>query len=272
MSEDAYSTTEGGKIRGKFSASLSKLSSKVKQAVPGKYKKAEAHGDDISVPPMTKGISNEFPSALSDMLRMSFTEAPVTADDFDELCEEEDIEEEDQVAGEDENNSDVSRTRALTEGLQINIADIDNNTDKHSESYVPPKPRTHIPVLRSYRRKARLEQTLGAVPKENDIVEVASAIVYKPKVTIVTEKAMSLKAGAELLTFSLGKTSAAGVEDSEVRIEQVVLPTFRKRDTSTTAPTMSSSAEPINRSRGSNVFNKMRNYWYHLLFSFYRLL
>ena len=79
-----------------------------------------------------------------------------------------------------------------------------------------------VPVLRSYRRKARLEQTLRSIPKDMEVVEVLNCVIYKPKITLVTEKSMILRAGAELLTVSLGNISAAGVGTSEISIEKPI--------------------------------------------------
>ena len=54
----------------------------------------------------------------------------------------------------------------------------------------------------------------------------------------MTEKAVSLRAGAELFSFSLGQTSAAGVGNSDVSIERIVdaqpivtLPKLQKKGT-----------------------------------------
>lgn len=236
------------KLGGKLHSSFSKISSTMKKVVPGKHrKKPSADIDDSDSTDVSVGKSSNIflPTATTQFVsRQSFSSVPVTADDFDDAFDEDDIiEEEDEDCDDDADNDgdddgpDGSSVRKDSVS-QIDLAAMENNVVQHSENYNPPQPRTHIPILRSYRRKARLEQTLAAVPKDSDIVEVVSAIVYKPKVTIVTEKAVSLRAGAELLTFSLGKTSAAGVEDSQVHIEQVVAPTFRKRITSATTPTV----------------------------------
>lgn len=88
----------------------------------------------------------------------------------------------------------------------------------------PTKKGNKLPVLRSYIRRRRLEHTLKQTPKDLEVVEVASVVVSRPKITMVTEKAVSLRAGAELFTFSLGKSSTAGVDSDkkQVNIEGVV--------------------------------------------------
>lgn len=110
--------------------------------------------------------------------------------------------------------------RTPTTEFQSGKAAVDTSSSKKS------KP----PVLRSYIRRRRLEHTLKQAPKDMDVAEVLSIVVTRPKITMVTEKAMALRAGAELFTFSLGKSSVAGVDGSkkQVNIEDVVYETHVK--------------------------------------------
>lgn len=249
---ESFSLMDGDHIRGKLSSSFSKLSSKMKSVVPMMPRKKVI---DEAVPNLAATSHSAVKSSnifivptkhANNVAKQIFTDVPVTAADFDDDEDdnlEEEVDEERELENESADESQSQGAVESTSDIATNAVDV--NTENQPEVYSPSKPRTSIPVLRSYRRKARLEQTLGAVPKEDEVVEVASAIVYKPKVTIVTEKAVSLRAGAELLTFSLGKTSAAGVGDSEVHIESIVTPTFREREQSATAPTVMLTAASL---------------------------
>lgn len=238
QSQSSLEASGGDHLGGMIHSSFHKLSSKIKKAVPEKLRKKDS-GEDFDVDLAVSGVQI---SKSSNIFKMQtshshlapsqpFSDIPPTAEDYDEDYDEdgEDVFDEDDGdldsetgGGGEGGGDDIS----LAQSVSISMS------DGAAEPYFPPKPKTHIPILRSYRRKARLEQTINAVPKEDDVVEIGSAVIYKPKVTIVTEKAVSLRAGAELLSFSLGKTSAAGVEDSHVYIEQVVRPSFRKRGAS----------------------------------------
>jgi hypothetical protein len=228
-------------LGGMIHSSFHKLSSKMKKAVPMKRHSTMGSSGSAGSFDVNAAVASAQVGKTSNIFHMqsahaavamgaghagrqSFSDVPVTMDDYDDEDLQEDEEDEDEEGEdlgfiEEEETADNAST-ALT---------ADTGVDQSDDAPLsPPKPKTHIPILRSYRRKARLEQTLNAVPREDDIVEIASAVIYKPKVTIVTERAVSLRAGAELLTFSLGKTSAAGVDDVQVHIEQVVKPTFRR--------------------------------------------
>ena len=251
-------------VGSRLHSKISKISSKITKVVPKKHRRWSTHSAaefDIDAataslsPAKSKNIfhvsaaHSHLPEVQAGVASPSGT---ANGGKFD-LCEEDfedDAELNDKEDSDGENEESITHTDEYSNRSNVEAVAETELIQKGTREK-PPNRKLNVPILRSYRRRAWLEQAIAAVPKDNEVVEVGSAIIYKPKVTIVTENAMSLNAGAELLTLSLGKTSDAGVDDSEVHIEELVKPTNRKIDAATTIATASLTTEELGkRSRG----------------------